>query len=182
MVSDNVVSRTQVDGIGIKDFDPSDPGNPLPDRTTVRGNIVRHAGADGVHVDAGIAGTVLERNRAFAAGDDGIQVDSPASVLTGNRASRNHDLGIEAVAGRHRRRRQPGPPQRQPGPVPRGRLRLSTPSNAASAARAAGGREIVTSSPNGHTEPAHREGRPVAGDPPAPGRVPSALGGSRTWG
>jgi parallel beta-helix repeat protein len=99
VVSDNVVSRTQVDGIGIKDFDPSDPGNPLPDRTTVRGNIVRHAGADGVHVDAGIAGTVLERNRAFAAGDDGIQVDSPASVLTGNRASRNHDLGIEAVAG-----------------------------------------------------------------------------------
>ncbi len=99
VVSNNVVSRTQVDGIGITDFDPSDPGNPLPDRTTVRGNIVRHAGEDGVHVDAGIAGTVLERNRAFGAGDDGIQVDSTASVLTGNRASLNQDLGIEAVPG-----------------------------------------------------------------------------------
>ena len=124
VVSNNVVSRTQVDGIGITDFDPSDPGNPLPDRTTVRGNIVRHAGEDGVHVDAGIAGTVLERNRAFGAGDDGIQVDSTASVLTGNRASLDRGPRHRGRPRRHRRRRQPGPPQRQPGAVPRGRLRL----------------------------------------------------------
>ena len=99
VVANNVVSRTQVDGIGITDFDPADPANPLPDRNTVRGNIVRHAGVDGVHVDAGIAGTVVERNLAFGAGDDGIHVDSAASVLTGNRAFFNHDLGIEAVVG-----------------------------------------------------------------------------------
>ena len=65
----------------------------------MRGNIVRDASEDGMRVDAGTDGTVLERNLAFGAGDDGIQVDSAAAVLTGNAAFFNHDLGIEAVAG-----------------------------------------------------------------------------------
>jgi parallel beta-helix repeat protein len=99
VVSDNLVSRTERDGIGILDFDPADPDNPVSDRTAVRGNVVRQAGGDGVHVDAGMEGTVLERNHAFGAGDDGIQVDSAATVLTGNAAFFNHDLGIEAVPG-----------------------------------------------------------------------------------
>jgi parallel beta-helix repeat protein len=99
VVSGNFVARTQKDGIAITDFDPEDPGNPLPNRTTVRGNVVRAAGGDGVRVDAGTEGTVLERNHAFGAADDGIHVDSAAAVLTGNRAFSNHDLGIEAVPG-----------------------------------------------------------------------------------
>jgi hypothetical protein len=99
VVSGNVVARTQKDGIGIADLDPGDPGNPVPSRTTVRGNVLRDAGADGVHVDAGADGTLLERNRAVHAGDDGIEVDSAATVVTGNGAFSNHDLGIEAVPG-----------------------------------------------------------------------------------
>jgi parallel beta-helix repeat protein len=95
----NLVSRSQADGIGIIDFDPSDPANPLPNRTTVRGNVVRAAGRAGVRVDAGTEGTVLERNRVFRAAQDGIRIDSAAAVLTGNRAFSNHDLGIEAVPG-----------------------------------------------------------------------------------
>jgi parallel beta-helix repeat protein len=99
VVSGNVVSRTLQDGIVILDFDPADPGNPLPNRTTVRGNVVRDAGGDGVLVDAGTEGTVLERNLVFAASDDGIRADSAAAVLTRNGAFFNHDLGIEAVPG-----------------------------------------------------------------------------------
>ena len=99
VVSDNSVSRTQQDGIRIADLDPADPGNPVPNRTAVCGNVVRDAGADGVRVDAATEGTVLERNHAFGDGDDGIQVDSASASLTSNSAFFNHDLGIEAVPG-----------------------------------------------------------------------------------
>jgi hypothetical protein len=96
LVSGNVVARTQKDGIGIADLGP---GFSVPNRTALRGNVVRDAGADGVHVDARAEGTVLERNRAVRAADDGFEVDSATAVLTGNRAFSNHDLGIEAVPG-----------------------------------------------------------------------------------
>jgi Right handed beta helix region len=43
--------------------------------------------------------TLLQRNIAIGAGDDGIDVDNAATTLTGNLAFRNGDLGIEAVAG-----------------------------------------------------------------------------------
>jgi hypothetical protein len=43
--------------------------------------------------------SVLLRNLVAGAGDDGIDVDSPTTTLTGNRARRNGDLGIEAVFG-----------------------------------------------------------------------------------
>ena len=33
------------------------------------------------------------------AGDDGIDVESASTTIAGNLAVRNHDLGIEAVAG-----------------------------------------------------------------------------------
>jgi parallel beta-helix repeat protein len=99
VVSGNVVARTQKDGIGIADLDPGDPGNSVPSHTTVRGNVLRDVGGDGVHVDAGAEGTLLERNHAVRAADDGIDADSAATVLTGNRAFSNHDLGIEAVPG-----------------------------------------------------------------------------------
>ncbi len=88
------MTRTKEDGIRIYDFDPTDPD--IPNRTVVRGNVVRDAGVDGVHVDARTTDTVLERNGAFGAGDDGIEVDSASALLTRNSAWFNHDLGIDA--------------------------------------------------------------------------------------
>ena len=74
-IADNVVSRTKEDGIRVLDFDPADPENPVPTGTTLRGNLVTHAGYDG------------------------IRTDSAAAVLTRNAAYFNHNLGIEAVPG-----------------------------------------------------------------------------------
>ena len=79
VVTGNVVARTKEDGIRILDFDPTDPDYPQPDRTVVRGNVVRDAGVDGVHVDARTKDTVLERNSALGAHDDGIEVDSASA-------------------------------------------------------------------------------------------------------
>jgi parallel beta-helix repeat protein len=95
LVAGNLVARSKEDGIRVLDFDPADPGNRVPNGTVVRGNVVRDAGVDGLGVDATAEGTVLERNLAVGAGDDGIQ--SAAGVLTGNSAFFNHDLGIEAA-------------------------------------------------------------------------------------
>jgi parallel beta-helix repeat protein len=74
-IEDNLVSRTKEDGIRVLDFDPADPENPVPSGTLMRGNLVSHAG------------------------HDGIRTDSAAAVLTRNAAYFNHDLGIEAVPG-----------------------------------------------------------------------------------
>ena len=43
--------------------------------------------------------SLLKRNVAIGAGDDGFDVQSRSTKLTGNRAVRNGDLGIEAVRG-----------------------------------------------------------------------------------
>ncbi len=43
--------------------------------------------------------SVLRRNTAIAAADDGFDVKSSSAKLTGNRALPNADLGIEAVPG-----------------------------------------------------------------------------------
>jgi len=55
--------------------------------------------ANGILVDNGATGTLVVRNRAIGNGDDGIDVDAPATTLTRNIANHNHDLGIEAVPG-----------------------------------------------------------------------------------
>jgi len=52
-------------------------------------------GADGITVD--LAGHTIDG--AIGAGDDGINVATPDTTVTGNRALHNGDLGIEAVAG-----------------------------------------------------------------------------------
>jgi hypothetical protein len=72
----------------------------------VRGNYVRDAGVDDIGVGTDVNGnpaavtdTLILRNTATGAGDDGIDVDSVATTLTRNGAFRNHDLGIEAVPG-----------------------------------------------------------------------------------
>ena len=54
---------------------------------------------DGVLVEPGATGTRVERTVATRHRDDGIDVDSAATTLTGNLATDNGDLGIEAVAG-----------------------------------------------------------------------------------
>ena len=43
--------------------------------------------------------TLVARNFVSFAGDDGIDVNSASTTISGNLAVRNHDLGIEAVAG-----------------------------------------------------------------------------------
>jgi len=64
---------------------------------------VHAAGVDGIAIDGDHAGpvldTLLEGNLVTAANDDGLDVDSPSTTLTGNLALHNGDLGIEAVAG-----------------------------------------------------------------------------------
>jgi parallel beta-helix repeat protein len=99
VISGNFVARTQQDGIRILDLDTADPANAVPNRTQVRGNVVRDTAGDGIRVDAATDGTVLEHNYAFGAGDDGIHVDSTGARLTSNAAFFNHDLGIEAAPG-----------------------------------------------------------------------------------
>jgi Right handed beta helix region len=70
------------------------------DRYTVTGNLVDQIDArDGIRVEPGAAGTLLQANVATRNGDDGIDVDSPATTVTANVANDNVDLGIEAVAG-----------------------------------------------------------------------------------
>jgi parallel beta-helix repeat protein len=64
----------------------------------VRRNHIRGAGKDGVNV-ADAKHTLLRRNRASHSRDDGFDIESRSATLTGNRANRNGDLGIEAVRG-----------------------------------------------------------------------------------
>jgi parallel beta-helix repeat protein len=70
-----------------------------PEDTVVSRNVVTDNLGDGILVDSGATGTLLVRNLASRNGDDGIDVDVPATTLTRNIANRNRDLGIEAVPG-----------------------------------------------------------------------------------
>ena len=67
--------------------------------TVVRRNHIRGAGKDGVHIGDKAKHTRLRRNRANDSKDDGFDVGGRRSKLIGNRATRNGDLGIEAVRG-----------------------------------------------------------------------------------
>ena len=84
----------------------------------VRDNQVERTGLDGILVDATATGSLLKRNRAFGADDDGIDVESPTTTLTRNTASHNGDLGIEAVAGVTDGGGNRAPGQRQPAAMP----------------------------------------------------------------
>jgi parallel beta-helix repeat protein len=75
-----------------------DQGN-SSDRTIVSGNTLGKNRGDGILVDPGQTGTVIEGNRSVNSSDDGIDVDDPATALRQNIANNNGDLGIEAVAG-----------------------------------------------------------------------------------
>jgi large repetitive protein len=62
----------------------------------VRRNRIRGAGEDGVRVD-NAKHTLLKRNHAFGANDDGLDANSPTTKFIRNEARRNGDLGIDAV-------------------------------------------------------------------------------------
>lgn len=70
------------------------------DDFTVRGNLVDQIDLhDGILVAASATGTRVLANVTTRNGDDGIDVESPATTVTANLANDNTDLGIEAVAG-----------------------------------------------------------------------------------
>jgi parallel beta-helix repeat protein len=96
LVVGNVVGRAR--GTGIRLGVPQPPGFGGDD-TVVRRNLVRGSGDDGFLVAEKDDRSVLKRNVARRNGDDGFDVESDSAKLTKNRAVRNDDLGIEAVAG-----------------------------------------------------------------------------------
>lgn len=100
---DNVVARNLVvraSGAGIRlSLIPEElEGEPGAVNTVVRHNILRGNG-DGIVVLDTAENTLIEDNLALASEDDGIDVDSPLTTLTGNHILHNGDLGIEAVFG-----------------------------------------------------------------------------------
>jgi len=101
----NVIARNSIrdtEGRGISvDFsrDPEVSGGPPVAGNVVRRNHIRRAGKDGVHVNFGAKHTLLKRNHAFGAKDDGLDANNSTTKLTRNEARRNRDLGIEAVRG-----------------------------------------------------------------------------------
>jgi hypothetical protein len=54
---------------------------------------------DGIRVAPAATGTLVKANVTTRSGDDGIDVDNPATTVTANVANNNRDLGIEAVDG-----------------------------------------------------------------------------------
>jgi len=98
----NMIERNTVlgfDQAGIRAAAFEEFGGPPTVGNTISGNLVRGATVDGLLVESTAADTLLERNVAIGAGDDGIDVDSTTTSLRRNTANANGDLGIEAVAG-----------------------------------------------------------------------------------
>jgi len=95
LVAHNVVVHAGTIGIrlGIQRFAVGS------DNTVVRRNRVRGSGGDAFVVNEKDHHSLLKRNVATGAGDDGFDIESRTAKLTKNRAVRNHDLGIEAVRG-----------------------------------------------------------------------------------
>ena len=67
--------------------------------TVVRRNRIKRTRKDGLLVETTAKRTLLNRNIARDAGDDGFGVDSRRTKLIRNRAVHNADLGIDAVRG-----------------------------------------------------------------------------------
>jgi parallel beta-helix repeat protein len=94
LVAHNLVAHARGgEGIRLGISHPSIGGS----ENVVRGNRVKDSREDGFSVAVKENGSLLKRNVAVGAGDDGFDIQGPATKLTGNRAVRNHDLGIEAV-------------------------------------------------------------------------------------
>jgi parallel beta-helix repeat protein len=95
LVAVNLVLRTRHVGITLGIHDPFVGGHD----NLVRRNVVRRSQVDGIVVVAKDRHSTLLRNVVTGSGDDGFDIDSRTTTLTGNRARRNDDLGIEAVFG-----------------------------------------------------------------------------------
>ena len=97
----NLLARNVVVGAatGIRISGEDEPGRGGAMHTVIRGNRLRRAYHDGVLVDLTAERTLLRRNSANHAEDDGFDVNDPTTKLSRNRADRNGDLGIEAVRG-----------------------------------------------------------------------------------
>ena len=95
LVAGNVISGAQKAGIylGLEEPQIGAVNN------VVRRNQVRGGGGDGFTVSRKVSRSLLTHNIATGAGDDGFDVQSRSTKLTGNRAKHNADLGIEAVRG-----------------------------------------------------------------------------------
>ena len=97
LVEGNTVVRFHQAGIRIAAFEPE--GGPPTVGNTISGNLIQDSDVDGVLVESTAFDTLLERNIAIGAGDDGIDVQSSATTVTRNLALHNGDLGIGAVPG-----------------------------------------------------------------------------------
>jgi parallel beta-helix repeat protein len=97
LIARNFVARAARAGIWIADFE-DEGGLPEVDNVVER-NLIVDGDNDGVLVESTVADTLLSRNIAIGAGDDGIDVRSTTTRLSRNTANGNGDLGIEAVAG-----------------------------------------------------------------------------------
>ena len=95
LVADNLIVDTRRWGITLGIYRPFIGGAD----NIVRGNIVRRSRVDGIAVVKKERHSVLVRNVVTGSGDDGFDVNSRTTTLTSNRATRNADLGIEAVFG-----------------------------------------------------------------------------------
>jgi parallel beta-helix repeat protein len=94
LVARNVVLHARSDGIRLGIHEPPIGGA----ANVVRGNLVRGA-RNGFLVTKNDRHSVLRRNTAVGAADDGFDVESSSAKLKANRALRNADLGIAAVPG-----------------------------------------------------------------------------------
>jgi parallel beta-helix repeat protein len=95
LLQGNSVTDTRGPAIYVAQLDSPDGAA----HTTVTHNVANSRLGDGIHVDAGATATLLEANAADGSGDDGIDVESATTTLTGNTANDNRDLGIKAVPG-----------------------------------------------------------------------------------
>jgi parallel beta-helix repeat protein len=95
LVTDNLIVDTRRWGITLGIHDPFIGGAD----NLVRGNIVRRSRVDGIVVVKKDRHSALVRNVVTGSGDDGFDINSRTTTLTGNRARRNDGLGIEAVFG-----------------------------------------------------------------------------------
>ena len=94
LVADNVVVAART-GIRLGIHEPFIGGA----HNVLRENLVRDSRVDAFVVLKKDTHSLLLGNIAKGAGDDGFDVESRSAKLTGNRAVRNADLGVEAVFG-----------------------------------------------------------------------------------
>jgi len=92
-VARDVIVDVREPGIFLGRVNPSIGGT----NSVVRRNAVKNSGNDGSKSSRKTNHSLLKRNIAIGARDDGFEVKGLGTELTGNRALRSGDLGIEAA-------------------------------------------------------------------------------------